>query len=76
MGGKNPRPQQNWGLRLHGQQHPPTWCCCPPGYLWDNNQVVVEWLKKHMQEDEGTKSAIWENIKYLKRDYVVKHIRR
>ncbi|KAK2522859.1 Acacb [Columba guinea] len=45
------------------------------GYLWDNNQVVVEWLKKHMQEDEGTKSAIWENIKYLKRDYVVKHIR-
>ncbi|NXW84959.1 ACAC carboxylase, partial [Alopecoenas beccarii] len=45
------------------------------GYLWDNNQVVVEWLKKHMQEDEGTKSAIWENIKYLKRDYVLKHIR-
>ncbi|KFQ91765.1 Acetyl-CoA carboxylase 2, partial [Nipponia nippon] len=45
------------------------------GYLWDNNQVVVEWLEKHMQEDDGTQSAIRENIKYLKRDYVVKHIR-
>uniref|UniRef100_A0A8C4UAA5 acetyl-CoA carboxylase n=1 Tax=Falco tinnunculus TaxID=100819 RepID=A0A8C4UAA5_FALTI len=45
------------------------------GYLWDNNQVVVEWLEKHMQENDGTRSAIWENIKYLKRDYVLKHIR-
>uniref|UniRef100_A0A8B9NLL7 Acetyl-CoA carboxylase beta n=1 Tax=Accipiter nisus TaxID=211598 RepID=A0A8B9NLL7_9AVES len=44
------------------------------GYLWDNNQVVVEWLEKHMQEDDGTQSAIRENIKYLKRDYVLKHI--
>lgn len=48
----------------------------PQGYLWDNNQVVVEWLEKHMQEDDGTQSAIRENIKYLKRDYVLKHIRR
>ncbi|POI25980.1 hypothetical protein CIB84_010269 [Bambusicola thoracicus] len=45
------------------------------GYLWDNNQVVVEWLEKHMQEDDGSKSAIRENIKYLKRDYVLKRIR-
>ncbi|KFM10627.1 Acetyl-CoA carboxylase 2, partial [Aptenodytes forsteri] len=45
------------------------------GYLWDNNQVVVEWLEKHMQGDDGTQSAIWENIKYLKRDYMLKHIR-
>ncbi|XP_068268578.1 acetyl-CoA carboxylase 2 isoform X2 [Nyctibius grandis] len=45
------------------------------GYLWDNNQVVVEWLEKHMQEEDGTQSAIRENIKYLKRDYVLKHIR-
>ncbi|NXX22259.1 ACACB carboxylase, partial [Podargus strigoides] len=45
------------------------------GYLWDNNKVVVEWLEKHMQENDGTQSAIWENIKYLKRDYVLKHIR-
>lgn len=54
--------------------HP--WCCSPQGYLWDNNQVVVEWLEKHMQEDDGSKSAIRENIKYLKRDYVLKRIRR
>uniref|UniRef100_A0A8C0UZH7 acetyl-CoA carboxylase n=1 Tax=Cyanistes caeruleus TaxID=156563 RepID=A0A8C0UZH7_CYACU len=47
--------------------------CC--GYLWDNNQVVVEWLEKHMQEEDGTQSAIRENIKYLKRDYILKHIR-
>ncbi|KFV14238.1 Acetyl-CoA carboxylase 2, partial [Tauraco erythrolophus] len=45
------------------------------GYLWDNNQVVVEWLEKHMKEDNSTQSAIWENIKYLKRDYVLKHVR-
>uniref|UniRef100_A0A8C0UZ63 Acetyl-CoA carboxylase beta n=1 Tax=Cyanistes caeruleus TaxID=156563 RepID=A0A8C0UZ63_CYACU len=45
------------------------------GYLWDNNQVVVEWLEKHMQEEDGTQSAIRENIKYLKRDYILKHIR-
>ncbi|XP_068095507.1 acetyl-CoA carboxylase 2 isoform X1 [Hyperolius riggenbachi] len=44
-------------------------------YLWDNNQVVVEWLEKHLQEEDGTKSAIRENIKYLKRDYALKHIR-
>ncbi|NXS13549.1 ACACB carboxylase, partial [Neodrepanis coruscans] len=44
------------------------------GYLWDNNQVVVEWLEKHMQEDDGTQSVIRENIKYLKRDYILKHI--
>ncbi|XP_064582783.1 acetyl-CoA carboxylase 2 isoform X1 [Zonotrichia leucophrys gambelii] len=45
------------------------------GYLWDNNQVVVEWLEKHMQEEDGTQSAIRQNIKYLKRDYILKHIR-
>ncbi|KAM6297727.1 acetyl-CoA carboxylase 2 [Aegotheles albertisi] len=45
------------------------------GYLWDNNQMVVEWLEKHMQEDDGTQSAIRENIKYLKRDYMLKHVR-
>uniref|UniRef100_U3K2H1 acetyl-CoA carboxylase n=1 Tax=Ficedula albicollis TaxID=59894 RepID=U3K2H1_FICAL len=45
------------------------------GYLWDNNQVVVEWLEKHMQEEDSTQSVIRENIKYLKRDYILKHIR-
>ncbi|XP_069475531.1 acetyl-CoA carboxylase 2 [Ambystoma mexicanum] len=45
-------------------------------YLWDNNnQVVVEWLEKHLHEEDGARSAIRENIKYLKRDYALKHIR-
>ncbi|CAH2295134.1 acetyl- carboxylase 2 isoform X4 [Pelobates cultripes] len=44
-------------------------------YLWDNNQVVVEWLEKHLQEEDGARSAIRENIKYLKRDYALKNIR-
>ncbi|KAJ7400693.1 hypothetical protein BTVI_103117 [Pitangus sulphuratus] len=45
------------------------------GYLLDNNQVVVEWLEKHMQEDDSTQSVIRENIKHLRRDYILKHIR-
>ena len=45
-------------------------------YLWDNNQAVVEWLEKHLAKEDGTRSAIRENIKYLKRDYALKHIRR
>ncbi|XP_066509285.1 acetyl-CoA carboxylase-like isoform X2 [Hoplias malabaricus] len=44
-------------------------------YLWDNNQAVVEWLEKHLSQQEGTRSAIRENIRYLKRDYALKHIR-
>lgn len=50
--------------------------CFLQGYLWDNNQVVVEWLEKHMHEEDGAQSAIRENIKYLKRDCILKHIRR
>ncbi|NXD12598.1 ACACB carboxylase, partial [Nothocercus nigrocapillus] len=45
------------------------------GYLWDNNQVVVEWLEKHLREEDGAQSAIRENIKHLKRDYALKQIR-
>ncbi|KAI3372884.1 hypothetical protein L3Q82_023324 [Scortum barcoo] len=44
-------------------------------YLWDNNQVVVEWLEKHLSEEDGGRSAIRENIKYLKRENTLKHIR-
>lgn len=45
-------------------------------YLWDNNQSVVEWLEKHLSKEDGGKSAIRENIKYLKRENALKHIRR
>ncbi|XP_048467701.1 acetyl-CoA carboxylase [Rhincodon typus] len=44
-------------------------------YLWDNNQKVVEWLEKHLNDEDDTRSVIRENIKYLKRDYATKHIR-
>uniref|UniRef100_A0A8C5AZK7 acetyl-CoA carboxylase n=1 Tax=Gadus morhua TaxID=8049 RepID=A0A8C5AZK7_GADMO len=44
-------------------------------YLWDSNQAVVEWLEKHLSREDGTLSAVSENIKYLKRDYTLKHIR-
>ncbi|XP_022053957.2 acetyl-CoA carboxylase isoform X2 [Acanthochromis polyacanthus] len=44
-------------------------------YLWDNNQAVVEWLEKHLSKEGDTRSAIRENIKYLKRENALKHIR-
>nr|XP_043881435.1 acetyl-CoA carboxylase isoform X2 [Solea senegalensis] len=44
-------------------------------YLWDNNKTVVEWLEKHLSKEDGTQSAIRENIKYLKRENTLKHIR-
>ncbi|XP_076006847.1 acetyl-CoA carboxylase isoform X2 [Genypterus blacodes] len=44
-------------------------------YLWDNNQAVVEWLEKHLAKEDGIGSAIHENIKYLKRESALKHIR-
>ncbi|XP_038560546.1 acetyl-CoA carboxylase isoform X4 [Micropterus salmoides] len=44
-------------------------------YLWDNNQAVVEWLEKHLSKEDGTRSAIQENIKYLKKENTLKHIR-
>lgn len=47
----------------------------PQAYLWDNNQMVVQWLEQHWQVGDGLRSPIHENIKYLKRDSVLKTIR-
>ncbi|XP_030077913.1 acetyl-CoA carboxylase 1 isoform X2 [Microcaecilia unicolor] len=44
-------------------------------YLWDNNEDVVEWLEKQLAEEEGVRSVVEENIKYISRDYVLKQIR-
>ncbi|MGH0188088.1 UNVERIFIED_CONTAM: hypothetical protein FKN15_028037 [Acipenser sinensis] len=44
-------------------------------YLWDNNKDVVEWLEKQLAEEEGARSVIDENIKYISRDYILKQIR-
>ncbi|EGW10621.1 Acetyl-CoA carboxylase 2 [Cricetulus griseus] len=43
-------------------------------YLWDSNQVVVQWLEQHWSAGGGLRSTIRENINYLKRDSVLKTI--
>lgn len=45
-------------------------------YLWDNNKDLVEWLEKQLTEEEGSRSVVDENIKYISRDYILKQIRR
>ncbi|XP_069082673.1 acetyl-CoA carboxylase 1 isoform X3 [Pleurodeles waltl] len=44
-------------------------------YLWDNNKDLVEWLEKQLTEEEGVRSVVDENIKYISRDYILKQIR-
>uniref|UniRef100_A0A8C0ZVG8 acetyl-CoA carboxylase n=1 Tax=Castor canadensis TaxID=51338 RepID=A0A8C0ZVG8_CASCN len=44
-------------------------------YLWDNNQVVVQWLEQHWPVGDGLRSTIRENIQCLKRDSALKTIR-
>uniref|UniRef100_A0A3P8VUQ0 acetyl-CoA carboxylase n=1 Tax=Cynoglossus semilaevis TaxID=244447 RepID=A0A3P8VUQ0_CYNSE len=44
-------------------------------YLWDNNEEVVGWLERHLAEEEGARSVIDENIKYIRRDHILKQIR-
>ncbi|EPY89289.1 acetyl-Coenzyme A carboxylase alpha isoform 1 isoform 1-like protein [Camelus ferus] len=44
-------------------------------YVWDNNKDLVEWLEKQLMEEDGVRSVIEENIKYISRDYVLKQIR-
>ncbi|MBN3319914.1 ACACA carboxylase, partial [Atractosteus spatula] len=44
-------------------------------YLWDSNEDVVEWLERQLKEEEGARSIIDENIKYIRRDHILKQIR-
>ncbi|KAK1331292.1 hypothetical protein QTO34_009243 [Cnephaeus nilssonii] len=44
-------------------------------YIWDNNKDLVEWLEKQLTEEDGVRSVIEENIKYISRDYALKQIR-
>uniref|UniRef100_A0A8C9TV64 acetyl-CoA carboxylase n=1 Tax=Scleropages formosus TaxID=113540 RepID=A0A8C9TV64_SCLFO len=44
-------------------------------YLWDNNEMVVEWLVRQLAEEEGARSVVDENIKYIRRDHLLKQIR-
>lgn len=56
------------------------WCLtgfiCLQAYIWDNNKDLVEWLEKQLTEEDGVRSVIEENIKYISRDYALKQIRR
>uniref|UniRef100_A0A803VTR9 acetyl-CoA carboxylase n=1 Tax=Ficedula albicollis TaxID=59894 RepID=A0A803VTR9_FICAL len=49
--------------------------CFWQAYLWDSNKDLVEWLEKQLTEEEGVRSVVEENIKYISRDYVLKQIR-
>ncbi|XP_056295787.1 acetyl-CoA carboxylase 1 isoform X3 [Pseudoliparis swirei] len=44
-------------------------------YLWDNNEEVVAWLEKQIADEEGARSVVDENIKYIRRDHILKQIR-
>uniref|UniRef100_A0A4W4HB32 acetyl-CoA carboxylase n=1 Tax=Electrophorus electricus TaxID=8005 RepID=A0A4W4HB32_ELEEL len=44
-------------------------------YLWDSNEDLVEWLEKQLMDEEGARSVIDENIKYIRRDHILKQIR-
>ncbi|CAG7704187.1 unnamed protein product [Allacma fusca] len=41
------------------------------GYLWENNQAVVEWLSEQLDAEESNKSIVMDNIKSLRRDSVL-----
>lgn len=66
-----------WGKGGTAQQQLPSEpaCACPQAYLWDNNQVVVQWLEQHWPVGDGLRSTIRENIQCLKRDSALKTIR-
>ncbi|KAJ8276601.1 hypothetical protein COCON_G00083530 [Conger conger] len=44
-------------------------------YLWDSNEEVVGWMERQLAEEEGARSVIDENIKYIRRDHILKQIR-
>lgn len=56
--------------------HRVTRAVCSQAYLWDSNKDLVEWLEKQLTEEEGVRSVVDENIKYISRDYILKQIRR
>lgn len=65
--------------RVHWERsagHRVTRVGCSQGYLWDSNKDLVEWLEKQLTEEEGIRSVVGENIKYISRDYILKQIRR
>lgn len=60
-------PVPQWGPPLRS-------ATLPQAYLWDNNQMVVQWLEQHWQAGDSLHSTIRENIGYLRRDSTRKTI--
>ncbi|XP_065833896.1 acetyl-CoA carboxylase-like isoform X2 [Oscarella lobularis] len=44
-------------------------------YLWDDNKIAVDWLRQQMTKKEGGQSVISQNIKFVRRDFVLQKIR-
>lgn len=43
-------------------------------YLWEDNKAVVEWLSDQLDEENLERSVICENIRCIRRDYVMQQI--
>lgn len=41
-------------------------------YLWNDNKAVVEWLEKELKEEH---SVIDENVKWIRRDWVLRQVK-
>ncbi|XP_077867916.1 acetyl-CoA carboxylase 1-like [Saccoglossus kowalevskii] len=47
------------------------------GYLWENNEAVVQWLLDQEKEEQETGRSInLDNMKCVKRDRAIQQIRR
>ena len=51
-------------------------CVCAQAYVWEKNRDVTEWLQSQLSDDKWPQSVLCENIRCLKRDYVIQQIRR
>ena len=50
-------------------------CCVRQAYVWEKNRDVSEWLQSQLADDKWPQSVLCENIRCLKRDYVMQQIR-
>ena len=44
-------------------------------YVWEKNRDVSEWLQSQLADDKWPQSVLCENIRCLKRDYVMQQNR-
>lgn len=43
-------------------------------HLWDNNEEIVEWLTKQLDETSRNNSIVQENIRCVQRDAVIRKV--